>query len=236
MVRSDTADVTSRTPALQVGATLARSFSFYGRNLPFLAVLGAVVFLPLVLYQLHYVHRLMQAPMYESRATGAYILMGLYFLTPLVLQVFVSLAVFQHLAGERAQPLRSLTRGLAAFPRALGLAVLFGLILAVVLLALGLLLTLALREARFSVSLTVVVALVVALTLAWVHCGLVVAPQALGGERALPGTALGRGRGLARGGFRLLCRRGSLAGGYLLSLGNTIYSPETWRKKRGCKR
>lgn len=199
MARSDTVQADSQTPPLRVGAALSRSFSFYGRNLPFLAALGIVVFLPLVLYQLDYTRSLTESPMWERSATGAYVLMLLYFLTPLVLQVFVSLAVFQHLAGERTRPLRSVSRGLASFLPAMGLALLFALILIGVVFAVGFPIGIFMSSARGSAVMGVIFTLVLVLALVWVHCVFFVAPQALVVERIMPWTALGRSRRLTRG-------------------------------------
>jgi hypothetical protein len=184
-----------------VGAILARSLAFSVRHLPVLALLSGVLVLPLLLFQFHFVERLNRDPGPSGVAALALLLLAFYFLLPLLLQVFVTLAVFQHLRGERASLLRSILRGLLSLLPALGMALLFLLVMFGALLVTAIpmgMITSVLEEAEASVA-GLVNGLVSLLVMSWLFCLYFVAPQALVVERLFPWTALGRSLALTRG-------------------------------------
>jgi len=182
---------------ISLGAVLSRSFGFCRRHLLLLLFVGAVCVLPREILTGFYWWDLIEGDG-QSSHTMIWLIFGLAFVSPLLVEGALSFAVFQHMRGGAVHPGRSVVRGLASLPSILGVALLLLLALAP---------TYVLNWAIWrwmwphmpSIEVSYLISLGMYCVVALVQCTFFVPVQVVVVERMGPWRAMGRSRRLTRG-------------------------------------
>ncbi len=235
-----------------MGEALSRTLACYGKNLPFLLIIGLVLFAPLVVLQVGAAEKawakLEGTPLEDEygaleddfyteseKAAGP----GIDFLAsmlPWFIQALVTLGVFQFLRGERMQVGRSIGRGMGRFFPVLGIAIMTGLLMVLAMIPAGILIAaVAMGGGMIGV---VIAGLLGAGVMLAVMCIFFVSVQATIVERVGPVMAMSRSAALTKGarwkifGVILIFFVGGLVLQMLAQgvLGGT--NPESWSQAR----